>query len=275
MPEHRQAPPPLLLEQLHLGELPAEQERLLLQRYGREAIDAALHELSESNTMLSARYPTQVMTGAIEARLAQRRATGRRGRLRLLWALGPALMAAAVLLMVRPSTPDDGGGVSTGVGTDPSDLEATRIKGEALEVRIFRRRENPAAAENPFIEALADGTPVRAGDVLQLGYASDKPYATMLSVDGRGTVTLHFPTAPERDAKLPKHSGLLPFAYELDDSPHFERFYLFAHNRPFPVQRVQDALQTQVEKAGRGKPPATPSLPGFDVATLELRKVKP
>jgi hypothetical protein len=37
----------------------------------------------------------------------------------------------------------------------------------------------------------------------------------------------------------------LPYAYQLDDAPRFERFYLIASDKPFSVQQLVQSIRAQ------------------------------
>jgi hypothetical protein len=86
--------------------------------------------------------------------------------------------------------------------------------------------------------------------VVRLAYrAAGHAFGLILSVDGRGAVTLHLPergglAAPlDTDAEVP-----LDHAYELDDAPRWERFYFVVGDAPFevaPVVAVARRVATQ------------------------------
>lgn len=62
---------------------------------------------------------------------------------------------------------------------------------------------------------------------MQVSYvAAGNRFGVVVSVDGRGGVTLHHPASP-RDVPRVKARGEtpLPYAFELDDAPGFERFF--------------------------------------------------
>jgi hypothetical protein len=86
-------------------------------------------------------------------------------------------------------------------------------------------------------ERLADGDLVHAGDLLRVGYVSGgRPFGLILSIDGRGAVTMHLPPAGDRAVALqPGSNILLDAAYELDDAPRIERFYFVTGNDAFAV----------------------------------------
>jgi hypothetical protein len=95
--------------------------------------------------------------------------------------------------------------------------------------------------------ALEDGARARAGDALQVAYdAASMPYGTVFSIDGRGNVTLHYPT--DASALPDLDSGgvvTLPRSFVLDDAPLFERFYFVASEEPFDVGRLLERVRRQ------------------------------
>ena len=91
-------------------------------------------------------------------------------------------------------------------------------------------------------ERLEDGALARKGDLVQIAYRSaGLAYGAIFSVDGRGAVTRHLPAAGEQAVPLAKRDTL-DFAYELDDAPRWERFYLVASDRPFGLSAVREEL---------------------------------
>ena len=89
-------------------------------------------------------------------------------------------------------------------------------------------------------ERLANGSIAFAHDVVQLQYASAKRhYGVVLSVDGAGGVTLHFPAAVDDSTALgPRIEATLPRAFELDEAPRFERFFFVTSDQPLDVERI-------------------------------------
>lgn len=88
---------------------------------------------------------------------------------------------------------------------------------------------------------LGDGAPARAGDVVQLSYAAaGNRNGVIVSVDGWGAVTLHYPAHPSHSARLqPRGEVPLDHAYELDGARDFERFFLVTSgDRPLNVRHV-------------------------------------
>lgn len=276
--------PDLYVEQLLLDELPEQRKRRL-------AADPEVHrrlgELEASNREIAARYPAAEMVRRIEERAqalkaqearerAQREAANRpRSLLRLapvfrvaLPATGLAALVIVAGLLVVTLYPGLRGSLSSAA----AQMEQTRLKGGAAHLVLYRQTTGGA-------ERLRDNDRSRRGDVLQIGYVGDgSRYGVIVSLDGRGTVTVHYPagaaTAGASAASLePKGETLLSFAYELDDAPGFERFFLVSSERPFSVETVVAAARELAGAAGAAARTARLSLPGSLKQTgLTLRK---
>lgn len=186
-----------------------------------------LAALERSNEELHQRYPPEWMRGQIELKL--KRAQGRRVQRTWsgyrLWAV-PAV--ALILAVVA---------VPTLLDQETSEAPATRIKGSEQEPRLLVFRKLASGVERLQDEALA-----RSGDVVQLAYRSGGlQYGAILSVDGRGTVTQHLPATGTRAVPLAAQDTL-DVAYELDDAPQWERFYLVTADRRFGLAAVKAKL---------------------------------
>jgi hypothetical protein len=101
-------------------------------------------------------------------------------------------------------------------GDDP-----VRIKGFGPHLLLHRKRDG-------HIEELHDGDVAHAGDLVQVSYmAAGNRNGVVLSLDGRGLVTLHHPARPDAHATLvARGQHALDHAYELDDAHSYERFVL-------------------------------------------------
>jgi anti-sigma factor RsiW len=120
-------------------------------------------------------------------------------------------------------------------GTEPA-VEHTRIKGLEPRLTIFRKTKDGA-------EPLRPGEKARSGEFLRIGYhAAGFGYGAIVSVDGNGNVTRHWPADGDRAARLERGEALLPNAFELDAAPDFERFYLVVSKRPFRLDPLLESL---------------------------------
>ncbi|MCK7516170.1 MAG: hypothetical protein MZV70_77460 [Desulfobacterales bacterium] len=76
-----------------------------------------------------------------------------------------------------------------------------------------------------------------------MGYIASGNFShgMILSIDGRGTVTMHLPEAGGGGDKLPlNRQVLLNKSYELDDSPSFERFIMILSEDPINTVEVME-----------------------------------
>lgn len=138
--------------------------------------------------------------------------------------------ALAVLALVAvggactPTEPARGSAdASTGPAEpEPIDDDPVRIKGLRPHLRLHRR------GPSGVIEELRDGDVARAGDLVQISYvAAGNRNGVVVSLDGRGHVTLHHPGRPDAAPTLEaRGEHALDHAYELDDAQAFERFVL-------------------------------------------------
>jgi hypothetical protein len=216
----------LMLEQYNLRELSPGQEKLVQAELERdEVLRGRLAAIRKSDEEIRSSYPAERIVPLLRERALRGGAGGQRRVRRLptlAWAGPVAAMALVLFLFPLVSRPSD----------------ETRLKGIAPHLLVFRKTTAGA-------EELRPGSVARRGDVLQLSYAAgDARYGVIFSVDGRGTLTWHVPagygggprSAPPLDAKGPV---VLPSAYELDDAPGFERFFLVYASRPFDVSEVE------------------------------------
>lgn len=119
----------------------------------------------------------------------------------------------------------------------PSTEDVVTMKGDAL--RLFR-------LTNSEPERLEDGARVKPHDVVQVALELEgAKYAVVVSVDGAGGATLHWPHGP--DARTPPNFKKLPESFELDEAPGFERFFLITSNEPLSPEQLYAA----VKQAGR------------------------
>ena len=239
----------LQLERYHLGELaPVEHERL------RERL-AQDHDLGRRLAALERSDRELARAGVIEQAIERARYVAERPQLHdrqstpMRWLI-PVAAAIVMVIVLLPASwlpaPD-----------------GERVKGASATLVIYR--STPAGSET-----LADNDLARPGDVLRIGYRVTEPgYGAILSVDGWGGVTPHLPASELEPAVLfePGKVVVLPSAFELDDAPRVERFYLITAPAPFKIAAVVDAVR-QASRTGGGV-----SLPeDFDHTVFSLRK---
>ncbi len=220
----KQRVPDILIEQLLLGELPESRARELR---ADPQVRARLTELQASNREILERYPPEVIAKRIGWRLEKEKSSPARTAYRR-WTL-PRLAPAAALAVLLVAA----GAVLLSVAPWREASVATRLKGARPHLVIYRKTAGGA-------EALEAGSGIRAGDVLQIGYvAAARKYGVIFSIDGRGVLTLHYPPSPDSPSQLEAQGeAMLDYAYQLDDAPGFERFFLVTADRQPPITEV-------------------------------------
>ncbi|MFO0726720.1 MAG: hypothetical protein U1E65_23230 [Myxococcota bacterium] len=216
-----------------------------------EAERAAVEALRAENAQFLAEHPPGPALAEIRRRAA---VTPPATPSRVPYVLAPALVAAfSVLLWVGPKL----------IG-GPAGLESTRAKGTA-QLLIHRATELGA-------EKLKNGESARRGDRLQLGYGSGGDgYGVILSIDGNGEVNIHLPKdSASEAAHLDPKGEALPFSYELDAAPRFERFFLVTSATSFAVAPIAQAVRALKDPE---RDPLALS-PELSTASLLLRKVE-
>ena len=238
--------PDVVLERYRLNELPENSARAIEAMLAADPeLQARLDALEISDDEIHRQFRSQITLHDVPA-------PSRRRVLRVATA-ALAVAAAVVLVLVLPRTPATERVKGT-IGTRPS-------------LSIYR---STAAGS----ERLADGQLVHAGDLLRVGYASGgRPFGVILSIDGRGAVTLHLPPAGDRAVPLqPGSNILLDAAYELDDAPRMERFYFVTGNAAFAVGPVMQAARRAVGEGGAALPSTLVLPAGLEQVTFAIQK---
>ncbi len=259
--------PELILERYRLGELPRAEAEGLERRLRDDAgLRARLQALERSDAEIRRRYPPAWLAERVRLRLASPAAKGPRPRAAFAgrWAVPLAAAAAAmVLLVLAPrlvSPPSSKPAVRPPVVAD----SGNRIKGLKPALQLFRKTPDGS-------ETLADGDLVRAGDLIRVGYrAAGRGFGVIVSIDGRGSVTVHLPAHGDRAAALVSgDTVLLDHAYQLDEAPRFERFHFVTAQTPFAVATVVDAARRAATTLSASELPLAAS---FEQVTFLLRK---
>ncbi len=229
--------PEWMLERYLLDELPRRQRRQMEKKLAQDAgLRSALEKLRAADRQVLSTYPADQAIPKILKKAALSRPAAKRSRRRLAWVAVPLLATAVLLLIILPPF------LQRRLGVAESRGEYAGIKGGATPagpaLQVFRQRDG---AE----EALASGDRAQAGDALQLAYLPGRfTHGVILSIDGAGGVTLHFPACAECGTALRSaRRVLLASAFELDQAPRFERFFFITAKKPLPTAAI-------LEKAG-------------------------
>ncbi|WP_426751609.1 ActD protein [Myxococcus sp. Y35] len=263
--------PDWLLERIALGELPPETLDAARERLAREPGGAArLARLDADSRRTLERHPPAAVAAEVarRARVAQvQTALAQRGDSQGWHGLSLSLPVAASLALLFMSAPGELP-EPAGMTSPLVVLETGRIKGTPR-LRVHRQ-----VAGEP--ELLADHAPARRGDVLQLSYVSaGSRHGVVVSVDGRGTVTLHHPTTVTGSTELATGEAVsLAHAYELDDAPDFERFLFVTSDAPLEVGAVLEAARVLARQPSDARTRALPLPDTLGQTSFTLEKVR-
>jgi hypothetical protein len=241
-----------VMERYLLKELPGDKmEEITLQLKEDPDLQKTLERLKQSNKEIFAQNPPDIIIPGIlnlyraeKARTEHMTVTRTKPVLlrRLLYA-SPAL--AVVLVLFFFLLPFRSGNIGK---------EDTRIKGELTidmtkpHLMIYRKHKDN-------VQLLSSGMKANAGDLLQMAYvAGRETYGVILSIDGNGVVTLHFPDRKDQSPILEqKKKILLNNAYELDDAPGFERFFFVTSKSAIDVESVLEQANLLSKDINRAK----------------------
>lgn len=250
---------------------------------------AALDRLRSDNDAILARYPASAMRVAVEAKMAEKAGSARGlGRTRLfvtarvsgkpsgvtgqptasrpktafrsaILRAGPIAaaacfaLAASFVYLSSPTLRDLVGGT----GFPFAESSGIRVKGSSPSLLVYRK-----SSDGP--ELLANGTKARMNDVIQLRYyAGNDTWGAILSVDGNGMITQHFPDSGNESAPLEGTGEItLAFSYRLDDAPKFERFIFVTGTRSFSVADMKHDIANLARIHPTGSFALDPLLPG-------------
>ncbi len=137
-------------------------------------------------------------------------------------------------------------------------------KQDAIRVALLELGyEVPVTVDGVVIVRIEEGS--AAEGRLEVGEA-------VVSVDGRGGVTLHWPEGSGPAAELESGRAVpLPHAYRLDDAPGFERFFLVTGAARFDTGAVLEAAR-RLAASGRARTDPLPLAAGLEQRALVLIK---
>lgn len=249
--------PQLYIEQMLLNELPRERE---LEMSQDEDVQNRLTLLKDSNEQILAAYPPATIAKEIGVRVWRDRNSAStailQNRSLMLLAAAFVLFFAGVLpFILRNTEPIQSGD------------ELYRVKGMDPDITIFRKTMDE-------IEELSEDIIVKESDLLQISYnAADKVYGTIVSIDGNGVVTLHFPEQ-EGASMLLEHDGdvALDYSYKLDDAPDFERFFFVTGDDAFLLDAVVNAAKKLAGTKSKGTKGSLDLPEGLEQVSITLTK---
>ena len=260
----------LTVERYVAGELEAVDQQMFQERLKVDIdLQQRVSEIEIDSALFSRRHPFE-SSKASRVRTASHSAPVRASR-RPVWITASVFTSLLVLVvsvsifqtLAPPATTE----------LSPVTEETIYLKGVQPRLRIFKRLTTGS-------EELVDGAFVAQNETLQLRYmAGGFQYGVIVSIDGRGSVNLHFPATAQSSTKLSQGGELaLPYAYQLDDAPKFEEFVFVLSNKLLRAGDVLEGISKQAEKIQKSEDKIKDknmklTLPdGVEIVSMTLKK---
>lgn len=240
-----------ILERFVLGELPkAEMDRIESRIQKEPNLKEEIERLRHSDREILEHYPASVMvreiTEGVNALCPGKPSLPSRTFFRtgpVFATVAAALLISFSLILFRPFS-------SSHARPDPDN----RVKGIASidpavpSLHVFRRKQGD-------VEELRNGAGAVAFDLLQLGYtAGGFRFGIIFSIDGNGTVTLHYPyDSGQNPLLIHKKLVFLNNSYELDRAPEYERFFFIYSLNELDVKKILRAADRLASDPGRAR----------------------
>ncbi len=239
--------PDITIERYLLNELPPDRMELIRKTITTDPLlRKRLEQIHDSNGKILRRYKPETMVprfieGASRAMTPP--APARRFSRIIVLVPSLAAVAAIAVLVIFPIARNGNETI-----LDPYIRDVTRVKGGGAKLYIYRKRGVSA-------EQLSASSRVRERDLIQIAYYSARDnHGVILSLDGRGSVTLHYPSPPSRDTRIEKNRKIfLRSSYELDDAPGFERFIFISSRTPLDARALYRAAEKLAQSPNRAK----------------------
>jgi hypothetical protein len=250
-------------EKLFLGEEIQDKTQNLTQEQNEE--------LQSSNKEILEKYPSDFVKSLVENKLSQA-TSSKKGSFTIKPSFAfkiSALVASVAVLALAFVLPLSLSKSSKVYESVFPGAEQIRVKGKSSALFVYRNEDGKAVR-------LSNGTKVAEGDILQLSYVcADPEYALIVSVDGNGVVTSHFPEDSTDSALLEKGGEFpLSYSYKLDDAPSFERFYLVTSSKEFSLSNIEDFLLSISGISGKIDIEEISSLVGSEVSISDIMLLK-
>ncbi len=266
-----------MLESYRLGELSLENKKAVEDALiSDNVLRDRLEDLAKSDEELRLLYPyASLNLGKTKSvKFPQRRSSGSRFKISIGVSAGFAALAAVLLFLFLPAFNilRNNNTVNLTAYNDFTDRPKGQGTIEPLDVELFIYLKEKQ-------DSLPDKSALREGNTVQLAYsapAGAERYGVIFSIDGRGSVTMHYPYRTEQSSLL--ISGKRTFlneAYTLDDAPDYEVFVFVVSNEPLNIEDVISGAEKMAGEAVSADDIETETVSAFagcEVETITVLK---
>ena len=225
------------IERFLTGDLPEEEMKRIQNLEATDEIFAQrIKMLREDNRAILNKLPFETLSEKLErAKVGSNQKTLDFSLVKLASAAVLVLAVALVALMSQRETVVAGTEMAQANGGAPAQVALvetqsdTRIKGMEARMEVWKKTSAGIVQMNNLDEA-------REGDEIQLRFSvPEKCFGLLFSMDGNGALTMHMGDGAKAIELAPGKMNSLPFAYKLDNAPHFEKFFLVTSQKEFAV----------------------------------------
>jgi len=238
-----------LLERYHIGEVTAKEKKYVEDILAKdEQTVLALAELDNADNDFKRRFPLEKFLPAGQKESIKIRRFGL-GRIKKVSALAWSIRAAALVVIIalpliilkNIRQPEFG-----------DRIKGASAENNSIELSVYIKEKSSGEGVK-----LTNQASVQKGNTVQLAYqvsggVSAEKYGVIFSIDGRSSVTMHFPYAAWQSTLLVSGKPVpLDEAYTLDDAPNYEIFFFVTAEKPLDINNIMDTakqLALQIEK---------------------------
>jgi len=258
--------PDIILERYLLNELPEKRYNEISKALEADIVlQERIAAIKESNKKILKDYPVEYISEVLKFKLnsssvnkAPKKSFFKRIQVPVL-SFGAVAILLVFMMPFMENYIEDRNSIS----------EITRLKGVGAKIFIYKNNTNGA-------ELLKRNSLVSESDIVGVTFFIDKTaYGIIVSIDGRGVVTKHFPNHGDRSPRLIAGKNFkVGHSYELDDAPEYEKFFLIYSVNEFEI----DDLLKKIKKAATNKTKVLNDNLGIDkskaLVSFTLRKKK-
>lgn len=213
----------LELEQILLGEIDKNDFSHILD------LNSRLNQLKESNEQVLGKYTPEIMEKRILKKLESQNLLSKFMELLNNKMFLGTMATCCLLVLIIPTFI---------IKPKPN----FRLKGEESTISIYKKTSDNSTR-------LSNLAQVKEGDILQVSYISrTHTHGVIFSIDGRGSITLHYPNSKDAPNKLENNKEVaLNESFELDDSPDYEVFFFVTSTESFNINSILKAGKKLVQ----------------------------